>query len=1043
MSVLPTVSHEVMMMKDHPDSGVSHISHARVLKWRDENKLMWSCGLCGGMLRLPHASVFRLEWASRTAYSTLFAAMFTVFVAHPIGAPVAAEVLVQVMTVVATFVTLGPCIEQCIYAMYGCFIAAILSSITNNIFNGEEIGSGFAMTGIAFFFAIFEFPSLAQRLGLGVAAIAVLSHVQNPVDPNVGFRYLLSVVIGAIISILAVITPCWRSSTNILKTKIDRAATLTCNILDIQLKILYKAADSPPYPRLSDEDALRHSYRGSRSLLASDKLPQPPPPPPARLKSSPTLHDQKGSAGSINIEGAEVKENKRFDIHAAHMACRGVLIVQEKTLLGVLGNLLSEIRSEIGSYAWEPFISEKLRIFKHNHETLGQVYAVLNHSIRLSQKELLPHTKTTKDFLETLKPSLKALTKELKNTVKAMSEIQQSELLSTTRDVNTKNSRSVSKIVRRLRQSFSDLMERYYKGRTDILYNSGVDVTPQVLEDLTHLNFFLYTIRNLAKTTMRICLRYKKKPADKTPRSLSEKLKEAWVWILGMMEIFYVPCNLKPNGIKNAFKVSIAIMLSSLLVLVPEWRKSFDNAFWGPLTIAFVMGKSVGASFVRSLLRMQGTVTGVILGYTLLRLSNGNEIAILLVLPIIVFFASLAKPSEQYGYAGVVAAFTAGIIVLGFEDTTLDLEDYALARIELTAIGILIWFYIVVFVFPFDTRLELRKETIKSVATISRWIRKLNACAQEVENVTYPVPELGRLRDSISIQWTLLEDARSSPNLLSTPFPAKAAQSVLNAMVKIKRCLDALTRVAAEWNRNKLARLSTDELISVHRCISKSLQHVCHGDYPHPFPEDLKNKMDRAIERLIEKFRRIVSEVLSSSMKQNHIERPQSFPGGLPKPSKTNQSEQLREIKEALARAVPTDKPDTKTSNPPVSTRESKQDLGMQFGAGHAGATRPSVEISRRSLSLQEAVIAPRNLPRSQTTRQPDVSFERDSKTLRSNSSRMNLPRELPKFRNMEVMVYASYLFHLRHLVELTHELSEKVQDVLLQDELPSERLIG
>eukprot|EP00954_Amorphochlora_amoebiformis_P017900 1322351-Amorphochlora_amoeboformis.AAC.1 len=49
--------------------------------------------------------------------------------------------------------------------------------------------------------------------------------------------------------------------------------------------------------------ALRHSYRGSRSLLASDKLPQPPPPPPARLKSSPTLHDQKGTPGGSGEGG--------------------------------------------------------------------------------------------------------------------------------------------------------------------------------------------------------------------------------------------------------------------------------------------------------------------------------------------------------------------------------------------------------------------------------------------------------------------------------------------------------------------------------------------------------------------------------------------------------------------------------------------------------------------------------------------------------------------------------------------------------------------
>jgi len=45
----------------------------------------------------------------------------------------------------------------------------------------------------------------------------------------------------------------------------------------------------------------------------------------------------------------------------------------------------------------------------------------------------------------------------------------------------------------------------------------------------------------------------------------------------------------------------------------------------------------------------------------------------------------------------------------------------------------------------------------------------------------------------------------------------------------------------------------------------------------------------------------------------------------------------------------------------------------------------------------------------------------------------------MPKIRNMVVMVYAAYIFHLRHLVSLLCDFSDGARDVMLQSYVVSE----
>ena len=49
--------------------------------------------------------------------------------------------------------------------------------------------------------------------------------------------------------------------------------------------------------------------------------------------------------------------------------------------------------------------------------------------------------------------------------------------------------------------------------------------------------------------------------------------------------------------------------------------------------------------------------------------------------------------NPAYAYVGIVAAFTAGVLILGY-DGSLSVAEYAMARIEMTCYGVAIWLFI-------------------------------------------------------------------------------------------------------------------------------------------------------------------------------------------------------------------------------------------------------------------------------------------------------------------------------------------------------------
>eukprot|EP00656_Telonema_subtile_P043734 TRINITY_DN5004_c0_g1_i3.p1 TRINITY_DN5004_c0_g1~~TRINITY_DN5004_c0_g1_i3.p1 ORF type:complete len:219 (+),score=45.68 TRINITY_DN5004_c0_g1_i3:185-841(+) len=154
-----------------------------------------------------------------------------------------------------------------------------------------------------------------------------------------------------------------------------------------------------------------------------------------------------------------------------------------------------------------------------------------------------------------------------------------------------------------------------------------------------------------------------------------------------------------PDSLTFALKVMLAMTLAACCGLVVALENTFDQkAYWTALTVAFVVAPLEGASLQQGVLRMLGTVLGAIFGSFMLKITDATGWIMAIGLFFWVFVFGMIRLAPQFSYAGLVAAFTAAIIMIEF-----DYDDYtevAMARIEMTVYGVLIWIGICFFVFP-------------------------------------------------------------------------------------------------------------------------------------------------------------------------------------------------------------------------------------------------------------------------------------------------------------------------------------------------------
>ncbi|HTC67096.1 MAG TPA: FUSC family protein [Candidatus Acidoferrum sp.] len=135
-----------------------------------------------------------------------------------------------------------------------------------------------------------------------------------------------------------------------------------------------------------------------------------------------------------------------------------------------------------------------------------------------------------------------------------------------------------------------------------------------------------------------------------TPRTWKESFSN-------ITEIFRNHLNLQSPIFRHAIRLAVLVALGDILGTEVSWRRTY----WLPMTIALVLKPEFTATFTRGLLRIAGTIVGLLLATALFHLFNPGVVLQVILIFVLVFLLRWLGPAN-YGIFGT--AVSALIVLL-------------------------------------------------------------------------------------------------------------------------------------------------------------------------------------------------------------------------------------------------------------------------------------------------------------------------------------------------------------------------------------------
>ena len=271
---------------------------------------------------------------------------------------------------------------------------------------------------------------------------------------------------------------------------------------------------------------------------------------------------------------------------------------------------------------------------------------------------------------------------------------------------------------------------------------------------------------------------------------------------------------LNPDQALYALKLSFSCAVASLI----GWRFTGDGA-WAALTITMVGtrdGSAVGGSFNAALLRLQGTVVGAMFSFVLLvgfrgELYSAEGAARLAFLALFSFLTAFLRYNPEFAYGGIVAAFTAYIVALGYSQASGEnARSYAHKRVEQNLLGLVIFVLVEMGLFPTLADDEAR-------LAVAATVRATERAAEAVYDATVGTDcvqcrrvaagsaqtRLTDVKDCLHAQTSLLQQAAAEPHLWTPKFPMSHYQTLTNNLEHVSRILGLMRAALSDMARVK------------------------------------------------------------------------------------------------------------------------------------------------------------------------------------------------------------------------------------------------
>ncbi len=164
---------------------------------------------------------------------------------------------------------------------------------------------------------------------------------------------------------------------------------------------------------------------------------------------------------------------------------------------------------------------------------------------------------------------------------------------------------------------------------------------------------------------------------------------------------------------RRPIKLAFTFAVASLWFAVPALRGHL-NGFWITVTVTFVSQGDVGSSLAKCINRLIGTAISCACCLVTLRLVEMSITWGPVLLTLFVGAFSLFRDLPEHGYAALTAAFTTPVLLFGGRAYVQGqmLEHFIVARVEMTVLGVMLYMFIEMSLWPTRPRAEMKAATL-------------------------------------------------------------------------------------------------------------------------------------------------------------------------------------------------------------------------------------------------------------------------------------------------------------------------------------------
>src|SRR5215472_17194581 len=186
------------------------------------------------------------------------------------------------------------------------------------------------------------------------------------------------------------------------------------------------------------------------------------------------------------------------------------------------------------------------------------------------------------------------------------------------------------------------------------------------------------------------------------------------------------------DRIKAAIKTALAMVLAYGVALSMDW----DNADWAALSVAFCTLSTVGESLNKGLLRLCGTVLGILATITLIALFPEDRWLFLIGMSIFTGFCTYMMAGTSRWYFWFVAGFSVPLLALDGGSDPLNDFQTVVTRFEETALGVVSYSLVWLLIWPTSSR-----------GALENAVRRLVAAQRQLA-AHYVTPAIGEMYDA-------------------------------------------------------------------------------------------------------------------------------------------------------------------------------------------------------------------------------------------------------------------------------------------------------